>query len=233
MTAICGRFGIMAARLITSLALSASWIASTASANEPANFTIGDVTFAATVPEGYCIPKGEDKAFSAEVAAHDTASFTSLTLIRCDLAGEDRGYDIDFLVIKTPVRLIYATKSREELLGSLSAQMGKPDWEINREMDAVPDQIADTLSLNFATAVSVEGTVRPRGVDSICAYLGGKLTVTADGAGGSGLMGSCATSVGGKIMTIHSYGLADGSQNVENLMRRSRAVALSIRPVAP
>ncbi|WP_332819915.1 hypothetical protein [Sphingopyxis sp.] len=219
----------MKERVFAAFALLFAPIGGMASASETISFTVGDVKFTAIAPEGYCIPKGEDEIFAAEVAIQDTSSFTSLTLIRCDLAGEERGYDVDFLVIKTPFRLLSAIKSREELLGSLSAQMGKPDWEINREMDGVPNQIADTMSRNFATAVSVEGTIRPRGVDSICAYLGGKLT----GAGGSGLMGSCVTSVDGKVMTIHSYGLADGSQSVENLMRRSRAVALSIKRVAP
>lgn len=223
----------MKERVFAAFALLFAPIGGMASASEPISFTVGDVKFTAMAPEGYCIPKGEDEIFAGEVAIQDTSSFTSLTLIRCDLAGEERGYDVDFLVVKTPFRLLSAIKSREELLGSLSAQIGKPDWEINREMDGVPSQIADSMSRNFATPVSVEGTIRPRGVDSICAYLGGNLNVAADGAGGSGLMGSCVTSVDGKVMTIHSYGLADGSQSVENLMRRSRAVALSIRRVAP
>ncbi len=197
-------------------------------AMESIYFAVGDVILSAPLPDGYCVPQGDDKSLADKLASLDRTSFTLATLIRCDQAGKEGGYGDDFIVIKTPRRKLWITTTRDQILQSLANQMGKPDSETAEEMDSALKEAASDVSDIASKKVHVEGEVRPRGVDGICAYLGGTVSVSAEGISGTSLMGSCTTGVGGKIVTIYVQAPVSSNQSVEQLMQQARNLAGSI-----
>lgn len=212
--------------ILMTAALAASGAAHAA---EPVRFSIDGVALTAPLPSGYCVPTGRDKATADVLASGDQQNITLATLIRCDMAGRDDGSGNDYMLIKTPKASTGVVVSRPDLLKMLGAEFGKAEWQGERS-DRARQDAAKGLSEAFDTPMTIEGELKPRGTDADCAYLGGQLQVTGNGADYPIILGGCITSAGNKVVMVYTYDDPGKGGGVAGKMRTARNVAVSIKP---
>lgn len=208
------------------LAAAAMTTATPALATDDVRFSIDGVDLTAPVPPGYCLPEGSAEIAAKAQAAADDRNLTLARFGRCDDAGlVDR---IDYMYIKSPRSALATRISRKDYLAAAAKEFGRIDWPSTN--DQVFDEVGKKLSKQHNAPVATEGSIRPRGTDDVCAYLGGSLSLAAPSGARQLTMGACITSAGGKIVAVYAYGDPDMPGGVEGLMRKARTVALSIEP---
>lgn len=182
---------------------------------EPVRFSVGTVSFAMPVPEGYCVPEGEAIARMQRVSARDSEGVTALALVSC---GEHADIG-DFMMIKTSP----AFAARPMTLAEL---MSDPTFANPPRADtASPGK--RTMTRANGEQVEVEGGARGMGHDDVCGYVGGAMTsmgLTSSTVG-------CATVRGGRLIGIFFTEQGGDQAQLVRLRARARAVAMSIRPV--
>ena len=85
------------------------------------------------------------------------------------------------------------------------------------------------VSSALGTDIAISGTLRPHGVDTSCAYLGGSLSVATDGKTLPIVAGACPTSVTGKLLSVNAYDEAKPPVDAAVQMRRARALAMQLK----
>lgn len=209
-------------RMVAILSAMALTSAAAGTSDRLADFRVGGVSFRLPIPAGYCLPSGRMADVMQLLAAGDTENVTDLSLAQCVdkmLPGAS-----DYTIIKTPRRGLLVTVDRAELLTAV----GK---EFDKKLDTSPmlDAAGKSVSGVAGTKISISGTFGPRGKDDVCAYMGGVLhyesrTMTYDQP-----MGGCITAVGGRVLYIYRTGTKNDEAGILDLMRESRAIALSIK----
>lgn len=196
---------------------------------EQATFSVGGKRFLMPIPEGYCLPDGNDKTLLDATASGDKYNITPLALIRCDRRNHPEGVGADYLLLKAPRELLEAEMSRPEFLKLVEPEMGKAKWQ-----DGENDKLFGTVSQNMTDAmgsdIAITGTLGPQGVDDDCAYIGGKLNVEVAARKQVMLGGVCMTTVGGKVMTVNAYNIDGTPGGFIHQMRRAHDLAMQIRP---
>lgn len=200
-----------------------------AQAAEAVIFTVHDTGLTVPLPAGYCLPRDRDKAIADLLAEGDTQNVTLATLIRCDMADRAEGLGHEYMLIKAPKQTLAVRVSRPDLLSALGAEFGKPEWQSGASSEQANQNAAKDVSDALKTPVAIEGDLAPRGTDADCAYLGGTLQISGAGISYPINLGSCITSAGEKIVSVHAYDDPGRSGGVAGLMRKARDVALSIR----
>ncbi|MEZ0242100.1 MAG: hypothetical protein ACAH11_01910 [Sphingomonas sp.] len=187
-----------------------------------ARFAMGGVNFVMPMPEGYCLPGPDMQPTVEAAAASDTQNKTALTLMSCGPNADP----LDYLMIKTPNDFVTVDVTRARLLSSLGPDFDTPVGP-NFSLGKAEKEMEGILSEGAGREVDVASALAPRGHDDVCAYLGG--TVTSDALDGGVIsVGSCLTAIGGRVLAINLYARGGEPATVSKLMRRARALALTI-----
>lgn len=208
-------------------AMAAALIALPAAADDaaPATFRVGGVVFSVPRPPGYCLPQGKQIDVAQLVAAADTNSTTDLGLFPCN--GEVIAGAGDYTLIKTPNTMLIATVTRQQLFDTLGAAFDNPKFaELMNK--TVEKNVADDLNKVIPLAAKVGNALKPLGRDETCAYIGGTITFDATNMHYVQALGGCITVVGGRALMISRYGKKTGASDILQLLRESKALALSI-----
>ncbi|QXF10872.1 hypothetical protein [Sphingopyxis terrae] len=203
--------------------------APTAAARESFVLEIGGEQLTGLAPEGYCVPKGRDKEASDLLATGDTQNFTLIMLIRCDRQNHPQGFGADYFLIKAARETIDVVMERTEFLRLMEAEIGKAEWRSGETSDALLKNASKDVSSALGTDIAISGTLRPHGVDTSCAYLGGSLSVATDGKTLPIVAGACLTSVAGKLLSVNAYDEAKPPVDAAVQMRRARALAMQLK----
>jgi len=189
---------------------------------------VGGVSLEVPIPEGYCLPPDELAEHVRQNALADNRNATILTLVDCR-----PGKELDrYLVIKSPYHLLTENADRAALLASLAATFNDPTFRKRIESGEFDRQVNARNAEIGRADLSVQTELKPRGVDDVCAYIGGNGAVST-GAGRSKTMAlaGCMTVVGHRTIALYFVTVADTPRTFETLYKPARALALSIRPV--
>lgn len=182
------------------------------------------------IPQGYCLPSGEAAGNAKAQAALDDRNATLLFLVDCR---REKALE-NFLVIKTPLSMLTSDVSKDELLQGLGGE-GFNDPDFRRRLDAgeFEKHASERASDIAGRSVTFEVTIKPRGLDQTCAYLGGISTVTGlkDKAYTMDVAG-CITAVGTRAIGLYANRTVTSGQSFEGLYKPLRDWALTIRPAA-
>ena len=210
-----------------------SFAASAAAAQDKLAFSIIGVEVDATIPTGYCLPTGKEKAAADLLAAADTFNMTHAMLIRCDRMGSATGPGNDYFLIKTPRNTLMATLPRAELLAALEAEFGKAEWQSGgAALEKAMGDVSDSMSQTFNAPVDVKGEFSPRGTDTDCGYMGGEMTIFGSHSNYPIQSGACITTAGNKLVTVYAFDDPKGTDGIIRLMRKARDLAMSFAPKA-
>lgn len=195
-------------------------VASPVAAQEQLNFAIGEDEFTVTIPEGYCLPTGEDKARANRAAAIDSQNVTPVDFQRCGSFG------VSYTLIKSPRGFPPVRATRSEFLSGIRAELGNPN--------AIKEGLAvgqKDVSRGTGGQVKVDSPdYGYTGSDDLCVFLAGNLNISLpDGSGRNPRGATCVTLVGTRNIVVHSYDFDPDGASVEELQARSRAVAASVR----
>lgn len=188
---------------------------------------VGGVKLEVPVPHGYCIPTGEAATAAQSQAALDDRNSTLLVLVDCRPGKAMENY----LVIKTPLRMLSSDVTREELLQGLGSQ-GFDDPEFRKHLEAgdFEKHASDRTSQLTGQNVNFEANIAPRGLDETCAYLGGNSTVTTAGKTYTMAVATCITAVGKRAIALTADSAATSASAFEGLYMPLRDWALTIKP---
>jgi len=213
---------------IVAAAVAALFATQGAQAAEQASFAVGAKRFTIPIPDGYCLPEGNDKALLDLSASGDKYNITPLALIRCDRRNHPEGVGPDYLLLKAPRSLLDTEMSRPEFLKLVEPEMGKANWQ-GSEGDELLGNVSKNMTDAVGADVAVTGTLSPQGVDNDCAYIGGKLNVEVGTRSQVMLGGACMTTVGGKVMTVNAYNIDGTPGGFIRQMRRAHDLAMQIK----
>lgn len=184
-------------------------------------FMIGTIEYSLPIPEGFCLPQGEELADSQYIATFDPTNATPVDLQRCGT------YNSNYTLVKharnaPPVGLSRAAFI-EVMAQYFADQANKPS------LDSSIDKVREGMS-EKTDGVMTQGETQfgYTGHDDTCIYLAGKMQVVIDGTAFWRNVGSCTTLVGGRVISIHSYANEDWNIPSAELRDRSRDIAQSI-----
>lgn len=195
-----------------------------------AAFKVGSVEFLVGIPAGYCLPTGPQVEAVRVMAASDERNVTHLAFYPCHPpANADAHPPMDYIVLKSPRSLLNAEVNRGEFLAGLGQAFKDPAFEALLRSGKLYDDAGKSASQALGLKVDLSGTVRPRGTDESCAYLGGTLDVQSAVRSYRLALGACMTAVGGKAVATYYYGSDASSDGVGRLIVKAKRLALAIR----
>lgn len=182
-------------------------------------FAIGDEKFTMPLPEGYCVPTGDDVMASAKFADSDSGA---RTLVDLDLCGT---FGIDYVLVKTPRNHSQIPFSKLRFFEIVARQMRQPET-IERATDRASEDVSELLKEEVSLDTQEYGF---DGYDDDCLYASGLIAVvTADDTVKVPAAG-CTTVINRRVLAIHAFDSSHKPATVEELKNRARSVALSIR----
>nr|WP_298929162.1 hypothetical protein [uncultured Erythrobacter sp.] len=196
--------------------------ASAASAQtQQLGFKIDGDRFVVDVPDGFCLPAGDDADTAKQYASGDTRNVTPVDLQRCGT------FEQDYVLVKSPRGLDKVTMAKEDFIAGLAAEL-EQQFPVNNggkqgliDLREETEGDRDVRVVNFGLS----------GTDDQCAYLGGEVVVTfSDGKTEPVYVGSCGTVVGDRHVFVHSYARVASGASVQSLQARSRALSEAITP---
>ena len=193
-------------------------------AAEP-HFRMGGIEITAPLPQGYCLPAGNQIDAAQLVAAGDTLNVTHLTFFVC---GTKEMAD-DYILLKTPTQVLAATVTLPELLDGLGAAFANPTFRKSLESGDFTKDSAKSVSRALGSEIGLAGQILPIGKDDRCAYMGGTIAVQGYGMAYSLSIGMCLTVVAGKVISINWYGPDKGKEGIAALLLKTRAYAERLR----
>ena len=213
------------------LGLAASFLTPTIAlaADQPlVTFRLPGVQFSMPMPDGYCLPSGDDVDVAQLVAAGDTVNTTHVTVVKCG----DRLASSDYFILKTPVQALLMSINRQEFLEMMKLEFAKPEMQAIVADNEIADGVAKDFENIMHQKIEIDSQVGYRGGDDACVYLGGYASYTNIPEPYQIALGMCMTTVEGKMININVYGPPEGSDDVSKLMARARDIALSIEAVS-
>jgi hypothetical protein len=214
--------------VFATLIVSSLFVATSAPASDTrtADFRVGGVAFSMQIPDGYCLPSGKMADIAQLLAAGDTVNTTDLMLTRCD--GEVLKWANDYTFVKTPSTALLATVDRATLLTQLGLAFGK-----TLDTKSWRDTAAKSMSDITGTKIDISGTFAPRGKDDMCGYMAGVLHYDTPGISYDQPIAVCITAIGGRVLSIFRTGTKSDEAGILSLMRETRALAQTIKPIKP
>lgn len=214
----------MFVRSLAALAALGLIAAAPAASTGSVSFNVGGTALSMPLPAGYCEPKGDLVALAQTVASTDTDNTTHVTLYQCGATLANVG---DYVLIKTPVRVLSLTIDRPTLLAQIAPEFDKPLVVDKPKFDA---KVADSLNRVSGAPAKVTTQIDTRGHDDVCGYIAGHAQVAVAGASDVVAVGGCVTSVGGRVVEIFRYTKYTGEQDVARMLKEARAMALTVVP---
>lgn len=192
--------------------------AQAASAQQQTEFSIEGESYSFTVPEGFCLPQGEEARRARVIASWDSQNHTPVDIQRCGSFG------VSYTLIKSPRGFPPVRTTRSAFIAQVTNELNTEN--IQRGVQRGQDDV----SRGSGGQVKVDaGDYGYSGADNACVYLSGNIAVTmANGAKGNARGATCVTLVGTRSMAIHSYDYDPNGASFAELRARSRAVATSI-----
>ncbi|MDF7777551.1 hypothetical protein P1X14_20010 [Sphingomonas sp. AOB5] len=190
-----------------------------------ASFRVGGTALQLKIPEGFC-PLDEDGMAAFRRGMNQQSNILNLILITCG----DTGFQRDYYVLMTPRTLANETIPRAAFLEELKPIFNAPGAE--QWFGEVFSNALKASSERNGVSLEIAGAVTPRGVDDVCGYAGGAVTIQGPNGERKAVQGGCLTTAGGRVVSIYSNGQGTTNADVAKHMRRSRDMALSIM-VAP
>ena len=222
---------IFSALFLGAACLGATPLSGAQPAPRETSFAVGGVTFQLPLPQGYCLPRGQQVDIARLVAAGDTQNDTHLTLFPCNAPADAAGLGTqeDYILIKTPKQAVNAQVTREALLQGLGEAFDSPAFAQAMASGQLLKESEQGVSNVVGTKVDLSGTVAPRGKDDVCAYLGGTLAVASRLASYTLAVGTCVTAVGGRVLSVYWYGSDERPAGVARLLVKAKGLAQTIR----
>lgn len=186
-------------------------------------FAVADKSFTVSVPEGYCLPEGADKALAEAFADLDSLNLTHATMRRCD------NPEGDYSLIKSernaqpvgiPKAMFVALVARQ-----IESELGQ------QQMNQGIDKAKEDLAKGTGEAMTINGGSALRGgFDQDCVYILDAAVIAAGEQQAATNFATCLTLVGQRVFAVHSYADAASTVPYDALKARSRAIAASIAP---
>lgn len=188
---------------------------------ETYDFAIGDAQFTLDMPDGFCVPQGEQARIAREQDAGDSQNETPVNIHACGAYGRN------YILIKTPRGVPALPVSKAQFLDILAVELQKQE-NMERGAEIGKKDLKGTLGNDLE--VDADG-ISYSGRDEECGYMSGAIPIS-NGQGQSALLliGSCGTLVGDRHMVIHSYALEGMGLTLDQLMARSKEVAMAVSP---
>ena len=184
------------------------------------SFAIAGEDYVMPVPGGFCLLTGMEKSLMEQFGKADTANVTPVDVHRCGTFGTD------YVQIKSPIGIPSLPIPREQFIPLLGEELKKQHL-IDQGFEAGRKNVDAMTGGEIDMQVDRIGYV---GSDEQCAYISGAVQVAAgENKPHKVLVGSCGTIVGTRHLFVHSYAREDANIPIEQLMARSKAVALTIR----
>jgi hypothetical protein len=190
-------------------------------------FVVDGVKMSGAIPRGYCAPTGELAERVFKYNKGDPKNDTHAIFIKCDELGDVFSH---FILVKSPYATHGMTISRPQFLSEMRDLADDEDFFSSKNAKNIEQQVEAKVSEVRGKQVDVNiASMQPLGRDDTCAYMGMIVTYdTAEKKGDVQYAGSCLTSVGGKIVVIHSYGKPKLGDKMSELLLRSRDFARSL-----
>jgi hypothetical protein len=206
--------------LATGVAMAVSGPAA-AQTDKTASFSVAGKNFTVTVPDGYCLPQGADKALADAFADIDTLNFTHANFRQCGLPDGDNSVikserNAQPVVINKAMFIAFVAKQLETELGQQQLAQG-----VESGGKDVAAGTGEQMSIGG-------GGMRGAGFDADCVYILGNVAVDVGKKTIPMNFGTCLTLVGGRVFAVHSYALADSEVTFSMLKERSRTIAATI-----
>jgi len=187
----------------------------------PASFDFAGMRFVLPIPPGYCRPQGNAALLLRRMAEIDTQNIVHLMLASCG----DTQLQRDRIRISTSRTARDKVLTREAFLKEYRPSFVGPD---KADLSGTLDQAVEMVEKATGRRADLGGKVEALGMDSVCGFLGGNLTATADGKAHPLAGVICLTTVGDRMLQISSTGPSGKPGDLERRMRLVEAVALSI-----
>ncbi|WP_108787974.1 hypothetical protein [Erythrobacter sp. Alg231-14] len=182
-------------------------------------FAVSDAMFVMPMPDGYCLPRGEEKVLSDETAADD---IRNRTLVDMDVCGT---FAVYYVLVKTPRAEFQVPMARDAFFAMMEQQLENSDL-----VETVMQEDIDMLEESSDGAITLETQDYGfDGFDDDCLYASGIMRITMEGERDKALAAGCTTLIGGYIFAVHAYDFTDNPDTLETLKRRARDIALSIQ----
>ncbi|RYD54532.1 MAG: hypothetical protein EOP60_07375 [Sphingomonadales bacterium] len=185
---------------------------------------IGGVVLTVPIPEGYCTPRGEDGKLAQWMASLDKENITYLQLDSCGSSASNG----DYYLIKGLRTHQFIDVTLTELLDGARANFATAT---SIDLTQVKEDLGKALSTRAGSAVNVDAKVVPRGLDELCAYMGGTLEFAGgliESGKGIASVGICLTVIGGRMITINVYAPGGDPKTLPELLAKTKSLAKGI-----
>lgn len=189
-------------------------------------FTIGETKLAMPLPSGFCEPTGKAADFAKRFAAIDSENQTLATLVACDKMNTQEAFQ-SYILIKSPNAAANVKMERSQGLDLMEQVMTRPDAP--KFDERMSEQFEKDTERELGTAISITGTFGYAGRDKDCIYMAGPMSGSVKGKTVNGLIGTCLTFAGGKMIGVNVYEIP-AKTSIPAMKARARTVAMSIRP---
>jgi hypothetical protein len=190
-------------------------------------FRIGAVALKLPLPSGFCSPSASDAPMAAANADADPQNLTLATLLACNRSPEVRPWS-NYVLIKTPKMLAAGTYEKVAALNQMNAVFTGPDSpEFDEKMT---DEIGTNTERAMGVRIEITGKYGYAGRDADCVYLAGPMQAQVAGKIVKGLIATCITVVGGKMIGVNLYHISEAPDlaAVKAMKAQVRAIGLSI-----
>ena len=203
-------------------------LANTALAAVPEiDFKIGAVALKLPQPTGFCSPSDKDAPLAAASANADPHNLSLATLLACNRSPEVRPWS-NYVLIKTPKMLANGTYEKVETLDQMNAVFAGPDSP--KFDEKMTDEIGTNTERAMGVRIEITGKYGYAGRDADCVYLAGPMEAQVVGKTVKGLIATCITVAGGKMIGINLYQFAETPDlaAIKAMKAQVRAIGLSI-----
>lgn len=214
-------------RLIVSLAGLVACAAVTVAAVPEVRFTIGATVLKLPQPAGFCEPTTDQAPLAEANANADIQNTTLATLLGCDRKPEIRAWS-NYVLIKTPKALVNRVFDKAAALEELAGVFSGPDSP--KFDDKVTESIANETERALGLRIKITGTFGYAGRDADCVYLAGPMQAQVEGKTVKGLIATCITVAGGKLLAVNLYQIAAEPDlaAINPMKAKARAIGVSI-----
>lgn len=190
-------------------------------------FKIGAVALKLPQPAGFCPPSASETPLAAASADADPHNLSLATLLACNRSPEVRPWS-NYVLIKTPKMLANGTYEKVETLDQMNAVFAGPNSP--KFDDKMTDEIGTNTERAMGVRIEITGKYGYAGRDADCVYLAGPMEAQVVGKTVKGLIATCITVAGGKMIGINLYQFAETPDlaAIKAMKAQVRAIGLSI-----
>ncbi len=184
------------------------------------SFDIAGAHYSLAAPPGYCRATG---AMDADFRKYEAGADSELlfALVPCG-PNADRA---DYFLIKHASN--FDGPGRAALLKQLAGEF--PVYDVSKSNREVSADVGEEMSQTVGGKVDLAVDIRPRGIDSVCGYMGGSVAFTRAGRTGIVALAACVTAAGPRAMFVFRYLPATDTARLKGMFSEDHAIAESLR----